>query len=460
MAVVRLVNRLFTRRTWIVGLTRALALLPFRLQPQVEPAWIWSGAVTDRSVVVKAAFDDPPLPVPALLVSRERTLSNPVTVAGRATDAPSRSRDDRVVVEYPVTGLDPTQEYFAGFSERSGTRVRWRTFAQGAFSFTAAFASCAGGTRIVPPSHVSDSGVFDAIGALDPHLFVHMGDLHYYNILGPSRPPSYLLGMFRQALDRVLSQERQALLYRRTPLAYTWDDHDYGPNDSDGRSSTRNAARAYYDSDVPHYPLPLSPHADGPIAQVFDVGRVRFVMTDGRSERRPDRRTMLGPIQLSWLLAELERAAGDRVPLLVWVNSVPWITDDGDSDGWGEYAAERKAIGERITSLGLGSRLLMLSGDAHMLAFDDGRHNKNGGFIVAQAAPLDRYLRDKGGPYSHDPPSQANGQFGILRVDDDGDAITAAIEGHRYTGNGGSALVPGMVIRVRCAGDRCELLPE
>ncbi|MEP7117832.1 MAG: alkaline phosphatase D family protein, partial [Acidobacteriota bacterium] len=346
-----------------------------------------------------------------------------------------------------------------GYSGDSGTRVRFRTFGAGPFSFTAAFASCAGGTRLVPISHVSNSGVFAAIAAIDPHVFIHMGDFHYYNLTGAARPLDPLMGRFRRALDRVLSQEQQALLYRRTPIVYMWDDHDYGQNDSDGNSPTRDAARAYYATDVPHYPLPLGDHADGPITQTFDIGRVRFVVTDSRSERKPGERTMLGTAQFKWLIDELGRAASDHVPLLVWVNPVPWITRDGDGDGWGMFAAERRAIGERIATLGIGNRLLMMSGDAHMLAFDDGRNNPHGGFVVAQAAPLDRFLNRKGGPYSHEPPQQKNGQFAVLRVDDTGDVLTATIEGHRHLGNGRSVVVPETRLRMRCTGQRCELQP-
>ena len=322
----------------------------------------------------------------------------------------------------------------------------------------AAFASCGGGTRVVPLSHVSNSGVFAALSALDPHVFIHMGDLHYYNISGPPEPLEPLAGLFRRGLDRVLSQERQALFYRRTPLAYIWDDHDYGPNDSDTRSPTRAAARLYYAADLPHYPLPLAPDADGPIAQVFDVGRVRFVMTDTRSERHPGERTMLGARQLTWLFAELERAARDPVALLVWVNTVPWIAADGDGNGWGQFAAERSLIGERIVALGLGPRMAMMSGDAHMLAFDDGRNNAHGGFVVTQAAPLDRFNSTKGGPYSHAPAEQRNGQFGVLRVTDDGTTLTARFEGHRYAGNNRAALVPGIAVTMRCTGEACSVV--
>lgn len=451
--------RALPRRAVLQQLAAGLVFPPAALQPDPEPAWLWSGAVTATSATVLAAFTERLAAVPALLVDTTRGLDGARRVEGRASKAPSRRRDERIVIEYRLDGLRPDTEYFTGFQAASGTRARFRTFGAGPFSFTVAFSSCAGGTRPVPMSHVSNSGVFAAIGDLDPHLFIHMGDLHYYNINGPARAVDLLLERFRRGLDRVLSQEYQALLYRRTPIAYVWDDHDYGLDDADSRSPTRVAARLYYGTDIPHYPLPLAPLNDGPIAQVFDIGRVRFLMSDVRSERLPAAGTMLGAQQKAWLLAELERAAADQVPLLVWVNPVPWITEDGSGDGWGRYAAERREIGDRITALGLGSRLVMLSGDAHMLAFDDGRNNRHGGFIVAQAAPLDRFLRHKGGPYSHEPPEQRNGQFGTLQVEDTGTSLTATLQGHRYVGNGrGSVPVAATRLQVRCDGRACKLV--
>ncbi len=447
------------RRQFLARTAAFLALAPGSAPALPTPAWLWSGAVTATSATVLAAFERLAGPVPPLLVSDRRDLGGARAVEGRAVRTPSRSRPGRVVVEYALVNLASNREYFGGFQTGSGTLVRFRTFGTGAFSFTAAFASCAGGTRIVPLSHVSNSRVFDAIAALDPHVFIHMGDFHYYNITGAARPLEPLMGQFRLALDSVLSQEHQALFYRRTPIVYMWDDHDYGVNDSDGKSPTRDAARAYYATDVPHYPLPIGPNADGPISQVFDIGRVRFLVTDARSERLPDEHTMLGLRQFKWLIDELGRAVADRVPLVVWVNPVPWIAPDGEGHGWGAYTAERQAIGDRISSLELGSRLLMLSGDGHMLAFDDGRNNAHGGFVVAHAAPLDRFVRRKGGPYSHEPPQQKNGQFGTLRIEDTGATITATLQGHRHIGNGRSTPLPEARLQVRCNGLQCELVP-
>ena len=101
----------------------------------------------------------------------------------------------------------------------------------------------------------------------------------------------------------------------------------------------------------------------------------------------------------------------------------------------------------------------MLSGDAHMLAFDDGRNNANGGFVVAQAAPLDRFVRSKGGPYSHEPPQQKNGQFATLQVEDTGERLMATLQGYRYVGNGRAAPLPQTRLRLECVGDRCTLVP-
>ena len=450
----------YTRRAAIRAALTGVVVIAWparsRAQGGGTPLWIWAGGVTDGGAVVKAAFGTVPGAAPELLVSRTPDLAGPRRIAPRMSPAPSRSQPRRALAEFVIDDLAPGTEYYYAVASATALRGRFRTWSRGPTSVTVAFASCAGGTRWLPPaSAISNSGVFDAIAAASPDLFVHMGDFHYYNITGPRRPIEPLIGRFRDALDTVLAQPRQAALYRRTPIAYMWDDHDYGADESDANSPTRDAARAYYDSDVPHYDLPLSPRADGPITQAFDVGRVRMLITDTRSERVPATGTMLGSAQRAWLLDRLAEAASERVPLVVWVNTVPWITEDGDSQGWGPFADERRVIGQRITELGLGPRLVMLSGDAHMLAMDDGRNNRNGGFPVAHAAPLDRWTRIKGGPYSHFPATQENGQFGVMRVEDTGDAVTVALDGHRYQGNGRSAVVPGITLRLTCTAESC-----
>jgi len=62
------------------------------------------------------------------------------------------------------------------------------------------------------------------------------GDAHYENITRNS------LGRFQQAYQTMLTSPAQSALYRETPIAYVWDDHDFGGNNSTAASDAREAA--------------------------------------------------------------------------------------------------------------------------------------------------------------------------------------------------------------------------
>jgi endo-1,4-beta-xylanase len=125
--------------------------------------------------------------------------------------------------------------------------------------------------------------------------------------------------------------------------------------------------------------------------------------------------------------------------LTVWVNGVPWIAPTADSrDDWGGYAVERREIADFIQANRI-ENLAMLSGDAHMLATDDGSNNRftsdgtGPGFPVFHAAALDRRGKVKGGPYSEGT-FPGEGQFGLMTVDDTESAITVTWSGRDWTG--------------------------
>jgi alkaline phosphatase D len=352
-------------------------------------------------------------------------------------------------VSVELDGLSPARRYdyrveAAGSAAVTGS---FRTFGEGPWSFRLAFSACA--------ETGSASPVFDAIRAARPDLFIHTGDIHYEDITRnePER--------FRAAFDAVMGSPTQSRLYRSVPIAYTWDDHDFGGNGSDASSAAGPAALAVYRQFVPHYTL----EGDGRmgIHQAFTIGRVRVIMSDSRSQRTssriaPQRRSMLGPAQLTWLKDQLSRAAD--APLVIWVNTVPWIASPGSgSDNWGSYSREREEIANHIDALGLTGRLLMLSGDAHMVAIDDGTHSNYAtgtgrgqrGFVVMHAAPLDRRTSEKGGPYSHGM-SRERGQFGLVDVTDDGQQLSVELSGRDRAG----APIKGMRLARSCNGRECE----
>lgn len=412
----------------LAGGARGLAESPINVGP-------WAGAVTPTSAVVK--------------VSLKVGASNSVLVVGQRADLRGARRFSAAsalsagrVTGFAVNGLKRNTRYYyavetGGEIERDRAGV-FRTLPTGRASFRFAFASCA--------NTGSSNAVFTTLRELSPMFFMNTGDFHYENIEVPDPEK------FRATYERVLRSPTQADLYRQVPFVYIWDDHDYAGNNSHGGSPARATARALYQEWVPHYPL-VAGTGDVPIYQTFVVGRVKFILCDLRSERSPAdqpddaAKTMLGGPQKAWLKAELLAAQG-KYPLIFWLSSVPWIAaapkgDEVDANGkkkgvpdhWGSFTTERRELADFIKQNQIRG-LCVLSGDAHMLAADDGTHSDyatGGGapLPVLQAASLDRKSSLKGGPYSQGTylPVEGEGCYGLVTVDDKGDRIRVAFSG-------------------------------
>jgi alkaline phosphatase D len=393
--------------------------MPIPAKPTGIPT-MWVGAVTHESAVVKTRL--PPRAEARLLVSAaggEPLIFQPEPVAdSKGTVRMFRPHGLAFATRYTCT-LEVNGK------PATYPPVKFRTFPTpgNAASFAFAFGSCA--------RTGSEHEVFDTIRGRDPAFFLHLGDMHYVNISRDD--PRY----FRAAWDTVLASTTQGALYRSVPLAYVWDDHDFGPNDADGRSPSRAAARRVYREYAPHYPLPAG---DGAIYQAFSFGRARFIMTDLRSERSPKKmpdgagKTMLGARQKEWFKRELADASRSHA-VVFWASSVPWIGGGEAGDGWQNYAAERKEIANFIAENGI-RNLVILCGDAHMLAADDGTngdYSDAGGLRipVLHGSALDQRGRFKGGPYSagYHVPEPGEGCFGWVSVSDSPDQVRVEFTG-------------------------------
>jgi hypothetical protein len=321
--------------------------------------------------------------------------------------------------------FSPDTDYFYGI-EVAGvlrtdelSRGRFRTFPLGRGSFRLAFGSC-GDFR-----H-ADQSAYAEILQQRPLLFINMGDLHY------SDTNSTVAEEYRVNYDNVLTHPVQSALYRGVPLAYMWDDHDYCGNDSDGTAIGRDTARAAYKERVPHYPLGPT---GGTLGQAFTIGRVRVIMTDLRSAssssdlKETASKTRMGTAQKTWFKQELINARDGGFPLVLWVNPDPWIGPAalGD-DSWAGHSTERTEIANFIRDNQI-NNLVVLSGDMHGLAYDDGTNSDyatGGGapLTILHAAALTSSPSLKGGPYSGGaiPGSQ---QFGMLEIYDNGGSSVA-----------------------------------
>jgi phosphodiesterase/alkaline phosphatase D-like protein len=395
--------------------------------------YLWSGAVTPTSARVVACLSRTAESVRCAFVADKADWK-----LATYTSAVAARPEDGNIVSFVLNGLKPATTYQYAV-EVDGKLViespaKVTTFPESATDFAVCFASCA--------STGSDHPVFDVVGNQKPAVFLHMGDFHYLDI-GPADRNRRLEGY-----AAVHASSTQRKLYRQVPIAYVWDDHDFLGSDSDGVAETqaqRDAikdARVAYQTAIPHYPLALGA-GDVPIAQAFSLGRVRFLLTDLRSARVPGK-TLLGEPQKKWLKDEV-RTSKEKHRLFVWISSVPWTGKaDPKADTWAGFPDERTEIADFFKAEGLAGRVCILSGDAHMLAIDDGSHGDfatGGGMAIPvfQAAALDRKGSDKGGPYSHGT-KPGRGQFGRTHIKDDGTKLHVEWKGMNADGE----IVKGM----------------
>ena len=260
-----------------------------------------------------------------------------------------------------------------------------------------------------------------------PLFFADIGDLHYEDIASND------MYKYREALTKVMASNGQRRLYNKTPLVYMFDDHDYGANNSTKYSPSKPASIGCYEENFPHYPYGGNPLTDG-IYQAFTVGRVRFILTDLRSQREDSFiddyspiKVMMGVNQLAWFKNELLIAKSDEnISLICWLNPGSWTGEDQDpyswdygasGEHWTAYKYERTDIYNFIYNNDI-QNIFIICGDTHQQAIDDGRNsifdnmyfsgktinwrdlNPNLLIPVIESSPFDQSPDHDGGPYN------------------------------------------------------------
>jgi len=381
--------------------------------------YFWSGALTPTSIHIRArvSASNANVRVQACAVPCEQPpVWSPLSSA--------LDEHDRVA-PLVLEGLEPGTLYQYRF-ELDGTLDNspqhtgyFRTPVTGPSSFSFVVGSC-NGSGAHP--------VWQAMRARDPLFFLSTGDLHYND------PNSEDVEVHRAPYrDAVLSPTPMNALLHDVPIAYVWDDHDFCGNASDGSAIGRlNAARAYREY-VPHYALTDSVSID----QSFTIGRVHFILSDLRSNKSLG--AMMSPAQHDRLLNGLLYAKANAL-LACWVTPLTWNSIAWE-ENWGCQPFERNMLADALRDLGIAD-LFMLSGDAHMLAIDDGANadfstgmNNPAQYPIFQAAAINRSGSYKGGTFNQGGPfpnpDGYRGQFGEVVVDDDGEQVCITFNGWR-----------------------------
>lgn len=154
---------------------------------------------------------------------------------------------------------------------------------------------------------------------------------------------------------------------RSVPVWGTWDDHDFGRNDADGRlRGKENARQAFTEYRA------LASFGDGKtgIYTKFRMGPVEVLVIDtrwfantGPSPVNEDKPTLLGAAQWEWLQASLEESTA---PWKVLLCGMIWdAKHNGERDHWETYAHERQAIFDFIREKRI-SGVVLFGGDIHV----------------------------------------------------------------------------------------------
>jgi len=415
----------------------------------------WKGALTSSSIIIKTFPWNP-----TLKNSGYNTFLGIYTKSGSSIDSVSQvikmtfSSEAYSLSDLSITGLTPLTKYYYCYVFASASSLTISDF-QGAYglyepvefdfttfspaltphNFTFGAASCA--------KTGSNHPVFAQLARSNFDFFIHMGDLHYEDITKND------VNQFYNAYFTVFSQSNQRQFFQSTPIQYMFDDHDFGSNDADGNVPSKPAATAAFRKFAPSYPLKNYLPADDStkisgapqgftnpinylsynegkygIFRSFIVGRCLFIMMDLRSFQDVLPEDILGDEQKNWLENQIRYAGNtDGIRQVILVSGVPWVAEDGgvlkETTVWDDFHPTQAMVASLVNKYIYhnNKNIMLIAGDAHMIALDDGRNNVFGGFPVVQAASLDRRGSCKGGPYSHGYHT-GNDHFGIFEVTD------------------------------------------
>jgi alkaline phosphatase D len=205
-------------------------------------------------------------------------------------------------------------------------------------------------------------GEFEILGALlEKHAdaMVWMGDNFYY------REPDWntRTGMIYRNTDTRSFPALQPLLASTHNYA-TWDDHDYGPDNSDWAWREKTTALEVFDL---FWGNPeLGPPELGGIATMFTWGDVDFFLLDNRWFRSSEHRIsghkqVFGEAQLQWLVDQLTYS---HATFKVIVSGGQLLNPVADFDSYATYPEERARFLQLLRENDVWG-VVLLTGDVH-----------------------------------------------------------------------------------------------
>lgn len=201
--------------------------------------------------------------------------------------------------------------------------------------------------------------IFETIAQQNPDFMVWLGDNTYYRV------PDWNTrsGMLHRNTHTRSLPELQNLLSGTHHYA-TWDDHDYGPNDSDRGFPLKKTSQEVFELFWGNQNSNVT--GEGGITNTFVWGDCAFYMLDNRFHRSPNKRTTgdreyLGEAQLEWLIDNLKHS---QAPFKFVAIGGQTINSAAIYENYATYAEERQKLLDLIAAEQI-EGVIFLSGDRH-----------------------------------------------------------------------------------------------
>lgn len=275
----------------------------------------------------------------------------------RTTAAVAARQDNDLCTSIRIDGLQADTPYYYrikadGIADRNQPLpFRTRTAPVMARPIRIAFGSCAR-VQLYP-----EQPVFEAIAAMEPDLFLWLGD----NIYADSDSETAFSAMY----SRQRNVASLLPFFRSVPQLAIWDDHDFGYNDSDRHNPVKAMTLSLFNR---WWANPMAGAADTPgIFFRHGFGPVDIFMLDGRYHRDPPKapdgpgKTMLGAGQKAWLKRELKAS---KATFKILASGTGWSMAERGGDSWACYIHERNEILDFIRDNRIGG-CFGISGDVH-----------------------------------------------------------------------------------------------
>lgn len=224
-----------------------------------------------------------------------------------------------------------------------------------------AFASC------TYPARVPVQPLWKTVADYRPEAFMLIGDANYM----PNNPRAYETSeeIIRYTMSRYHRFLRDVpelrLLLATTPTYGIWDDHDYGPNNSDRTFPWRELSLSIFKQYYPNRSAGL-PDTPG-LFTSFQIADTEFFLLDDRYHRDPnddpDRNTMFGLEQINWLKQSI---IASKATFKFIVNGNSLLADRrGSGEYWALFGTERDDFIKWLFDNRI-SGVLFVAGDWHV----------------------------------------------------------------------------------------------